>query len=94
MIKVSTVFLDEFLSEGTAAGIVEFNNYATILSPMTVIKGPDDRNSLKQALPKSPGGGTGIGDGILKAIEVNELIASVFHVVALKAGVSQSQILI
>ena len=71
MIAVSTLFLDDFLSEGNAVGIVEFNSSPTILNPMKVIKGPDDRNSLKETLPKSAGGGTGIGGGVLAAIQVN-----------------------
>ena len=71
MIAASTQFLDQFLSEGSAVGIVEFESDAEILSDMTMINGPEDRNFLKHNLPDNANGGTGIGCGILRAIEVN-----------------------
>ena len=71
MIASAKTFIDEFIADGSAVGIVEFDSSAYIRSHMVVIRNDNDRQSLKNTLPTTPDGGTAIGAGILKAIEVS-----------------------
>ena len=56
------------VSDGTYVGVVRFSSSAVTLKPLTLIDG--NREELAQSAQQTAGGGTCIGCGILKAIEV------------------------
>ena len=62
------VYINCVVSDGTYVGVVKFNSSAETVKPLTLIDG--NREELAQSAQQSPGGGTCIGCGILKAIEV------------------------
>ena len=71
MILAATLFIEEFVPDGGAIGIVQFSSSAIILSNLVVVDSASDRQYLKNLLPGGTGGSTGIGGGILKAIQVS-----------------------
>jgi len=63
-------YINEYLRNGTAAGIVTFNNAARTLASMTVITNDQVRTNLASVLPQTAGGGTSITSGLNTCIQV------------------------
>ena len=70
MISSTANYISSIVIDGSYIGLVEFSSAAYVLSDLTFVTSDDDRQALLQSLPDPPGGGTGIGGGLLKAIEV------------------------
>ena len=70
MISSSANYISSIVTDGSYIGIVEFNTYGTVLKQLTLVTSDDDRQALLDSLPGNTGGSTGIGDGLLKAIQV------------------------
>ncbi|KAG1682130.1 Calcium-activated chloride channel regulator 1 [Nymphon striatum] len=64
-----TRFLSSIAPDNSKVSLVEFSDWATILSDLRIINSTS-RNQLISKLPKKPVHGTCIGCGLLKAIEV------------------------
>ncbi|XP_033644207.1 calcium-activated chloride channel regulator 1-like [Asterias rubens] len=70
MISSTANYISSIVIDGSYIGLVEFSSAAYVLSDLTFVTSDDDRQALLQSLPDPPGGGTGIGGGLLRAIEV------------------------
>ena len=73
MISSSAKYISYTVLNGSYISIVKFSSSSVVLEPLTLVAGDAERKILRDALPKSSGGGTGIGSGLLKAVEVNML---------------------
>ena len=60
------IYIEAYLKNQTAVGIVSFQSYATVLAPMTVIDSPAVRGSLASKVPTTADGGTRIMAGLEK----------------------------
>ncbi|XP_039272202.2 calcium-activated chloride channel regulator 1-like isoform X1 [Styela clava] len=65
-------FIKDVVSTGSYVGLVSFQSTSLILAQLTEISDTNSRNYLTALLPRIADGGTGIGSGILKGIEVLE----------------------
>ncbi|KAK3102559.1 hypothetical protein FSP39_012186 [Pinctada imbricata] len=77
LVIACTDYIQTRVREGTVIGIVTFNSKAQVIYPMTMVKNKGDRDDLVKVLPTSAIGGTSIGAGMLKAIELQSLSISV-----------------
>ena len=66
---VQSLILNHFRN-GTAVGIVAFNNNPYVLSPMTDLDSPDIRTTIASRVPGVAAGGTGIGGGLQECQKV------------------------
>ena len=58
------IYIETYLRDNTAVGIVSFEDVATVLAPMTVITSPAVRGSLASKVPTTADGGTRIMAGL------------------------------
>ncbi|XP_022080609.1 epithelial chloride channel protein-like [Acanthaster planci] len=70
MISSSAKYISYTVLNGSYIGIVEFSSSSTVLEPLRLVANDTDRQALLSSLPTSPVGGTGIGGGLLKAVQV------------------------
>lgn len=64
-------FLLNVVENGTYVGIVTFTSVAKVVKDLTQITSGSVRQELVQSLPSSTGGGTSIGAGLQKGLEVS-----------------------
>ena len=64
MSQLVQIYIEAYLKDQTAVGIVEFRHYVTVLAPITVITSTDVRRSLSSKVPASASGGTDITAGL------------------------------
>ena len=64
------IYIETYLRDNTAVGIVSFRDVATVHAPMTVITSSAVRESLASAVPTTADGGTSIVAGLEKCQEV------------------------
>ena len=64
------IYIEAYLKDQTAVGIVSFQDYATVHAPMTVITSSSVRASLASKVPTIADGGTSIIAGLQKCQEV------------------------
>ena len=60
-----------YLRNGTAVGIVAFNDDPYVLSPMTDLDSPDIRTTVASRVPGIADGNTGIGGGLRECQKVS-----------------------
>ena len=70
MISSAANYITSIVIEGSHIGVVEFEETATVLHYLLEVQSDDHRNLLLGALPKDASGATGIGAGLLLALEV------------------------
>ncbi|XP_033122893.1 calcium-activated chloride channel regulator 1-like [Anneissia japonica] len=68
--QAATLYIESTIDIGSYLGIVGFYTRGTQLAPLTLVANDDTRETLKMKLPSSATGGTSIGNGVLKGIEV------------------------
>ena len=71
MSRLVQIYIEAYLRDNTAVGIVSFEDEATVLAQMTVITSPAVRGSLASKVPTTADGGTSIVAGLQKCQEVN-----------------------
>ena len=59
-----TAFISQYVPEGGAVGIVQFDSFASVLAKITEIITDEDRQNLLDAVPTIADGGTNIGRGL------------------------------
>ena len=76
MISAAISFVDIFATEGTAIGIAKFSSSTSIVHNMIEIKSNNDKVNLVKSIENipQPNGGTCIGCGIERAIDVSFLL--------------------
>ncbi|ELU12741.1 hypothetical protein CAPTEDRAFT_205638, partial [Capitella teleta] len=75
------------LSECSEVGIVLFNETAIISHPLTLVpRDPTARQDIVNGLPKKAGGGTSIGAGIIKALDLLGGDAKGSHIIVAADG--------
>lgn len=62
--KATKSYIKNYLRNGTAVGIVQFESNSHVLAPMTEVTGANVRDQLASKVPIHAGGGTGIGSGL------------------------------
>ena len=70
MSRLVQIYIEAYLKDQTAVGIVSFQDYATVHAPMTVITSSSVRASLASKVPSTADGGTSIIAGLHKCQEV------------------------
>lgn len=73
MQQAASTFIMQAVSKGSQVGIVQFSTKAETLSDMVTINDYADRLALNDKLPVKADGGTSIGSGVSKAIDVRHL---------------------
>jgi len=68
--EIVAIYIQEYLRNGTAAGIVSFNYVAKTLAGMTVVTNEKVRTDLASVLPQTASGGTSITSGLNTCIQV------------------------
>ena len=69
------IYIETYLRNDTAVGIVSFKNAATVHAPMTVITSPAVKSSLASKVPTSASGGTSIMAGLQQCQKVKIIAA-------------------
>ena len=59
-----SAFISQYVPEGGAVGIVQFDSSASVLAKITEIITDQDRQNLLDAVPINADGGTNIGSGL------------------------------
>ena len=77
------IYIEAYLKEQTAVGIVSFQSYATVLAPMTVIASSAERGSLASKVPTIADGGTSIIAGLEQCQGVRIKYLLYFYLVSL-----------
>ena len=80
---VQSLILNHFRN-GTAVGIVAFNDNPYILSPMTDLDSLDIRTTVASRVPGMAAGGTGIGGGLQECHRVGTPIYNLVFFLLLK----------
>ena len=70
MSRLVQIYIEAYLRDNTAVGIVSFNYVATIHAPMTVITSPAIRRNLASKVPSTADGGRSIVAGLEKCQKV------------------------
>ena len=80
MITAAISFVDIFATEGTAIGIITFSSSTSIVQNMIEIKSNNDKANLVKSIENipQPNGGTCIGCGIDRAIDVSSPLQNIF----------------
>ena len=70
------IYIEAFLRNQTAVGIVSFNSTATLHAPMTALTNSTVRKKLSTKVPASSSGGTSISAGLNKCHKVRIILLS------------------
>jgi len=71
------IYIQDYLRNGSAVGIVAFNSVAHILANMVVVSDDDVREVLSSVLPYTASGGTSILSGLQTCIAVSAVFIHV-----------------
>ena len=86
------IYIEAFLRNKTAVGIVSFNSAATLHAPMTVLTNSAARKRLSAKVPASSSGGTSISAGLNECHKVRIILLSTQFYCAVTVNTATIQI--